>query len=99
MIGAEEGYRLTDKGTLVSTGNHPVETLLPMQQLDEAGFAFIVATVSDTPVKFEFWAMPEKDEKAKGFFARYHPPSKQPFKPADLIAKGLDGYAAIFISR
>lgn len=60
MIGADERYLLTDNGTFFSTGNHPIETLLPMYHLDTAGFAFDVATVSGNPVKFEFWAMPSK---------------------------------------
>ena len=38
MIGADERYLLTDNGTFFSTGNHPVETLLPMYHLDKAGF-------------------------------------------------------------
>jgi len=97
MIGADERYLLTDNGTFFSTGNHPVETLLPMYHLDKAGFAFDVATVSGNPVKFEFWAMPSEDAEVKGFFARYHPQFKQPLKLAEVIAKGLDDYIAIFI--
>lgn len=97
MIGADERYLLTDNGSFFSTGNHPVETLLPMYHLDKAGFAFDVATVSGNPVKFEFWAMPSEDDEVKGFFARYHPQFKQPRKLADVIAGGLDGYAAIFV--
>ena len=62
VIGADERYLLTDNGTMFSTGNHPVETLLPMYHLDKAGFGFDIATVSGNPVKFEFWAMPEQDE-------------------------------------
>jgi molecular chaperone Hsp31 and glyoxalase 3 len=97
MIGADERYLLTDNGTFFSTGNHPVETLLPMYHLDKAGFAFDVATVSGNPVKFEFWAMPSQDEAVKGFFGKYRAQFKEPSKLADLIAKGLDDYAAIFI--
>lgn len=97
MIGADERYLLTDNGSFFSTGNHPVETLLPMYHLDKAGFGFDVATVSGNPVKFEFWAMPSQDTEVKGFFDKYHPQFKQPLKLADVIAGGLDGYAAIFI--
>lgn len=97
MIGADERYLLTANGTFFSTGNHPVETLLPMYHLDKAGFGFDVATVSGNPVKFEFWAMPSQDTEVKGFFDKYHPQFKQPLKLADVIAGGLDGYAAIFI--
>lgn len=97
MIGADERYLLTDNGSFFSTGNHPVETLLPMYHLDAAGFAVDVATISGNPVKFEFWAMPSKDETIKGFFAKYHDQFKQPLKLADVIAQGLDDYAAVFI--
>lgn len=97
MIGADERYLLTDNGSFFSTGNHPVETLLPMYHLDAAGFEFDVATVSGNPVKFEFWAMPSEDEVVKGFFSKYHPQFKTPLKLANVLAGGLDDYAAIFI--
>ncbi|THT95900.1 protein deglycase HchA [Lampropedia puyangensis] len=97
MIGADERYLLTDNGTFFSTGNHPVETLLPMYHLDKAGFAFDVATISGNPVKFEYWAMPSEDEEVKGFFDKYHPQFKQPMMLSRVIEQGLDDYAAIFI--
>lgn len=97
MIGTDERYLLTDNGTFFSTGNHPIETLLPMYHLDKAGFAFDVTTISGNPVKFEFWAMPSEDEVVKGFFKKYHPQFQKPLKLADVVAAGLDEYAAIFI--
>ncbi|KAA0180507.1 protein deglycase HchA [Cupriavidus gilardii] len=97
MIGADERYLLTDNGTFFSTGNHPVETLLPMYHLDKAGFAFDVATVSGNPVKFEYWAMPSEDEEVQGFFDKYHSQFQQPLTLSKAIAQGLDDYAAIFI--
>ncbi|MCR4524739.1 MULTISPECIES: glyoxalase III HchA [Bosea] len=97
MIGADERYLLTDNGTFFSTGNHPVETLLPMYHLDKAGFTFDVATVSGNPVKFEFWAMPSEDREIKGLFAKYRDRFKQPLKLSEVIGEGLDDYVAIFI--
>ena len=97
LIGADERYLLTDNGTFFSTGNHPVETLLPMYHLDKAGFAFDVATLSGNPVKFEYWAMPSEDEEVKGLFARYHLQFKQPLQLSDVVERGLDDYIAIFI--
>lgn len=97
MVGADERYLLTDNGTFFSTGNHPVETLLPMYHLDKAGFAFDVATVSGNPVKFEYWAMPSEDQEVQGLFARYHPRFKRPLTLSTVVAQGLDHYAAIFI--
>ncbi|MCB9944139.1 MAG: protein deglycase HchA [Geminicoccaceae bacterium] len=100
MIGADERYLLTDNGTMFSTGNHPVETLLPMIHLDRAGFAFDVATISGNPVKFEYWAMPREDEVVTGFFDKYRDRFKQPRKLADVIetALGSDSdYIGVFI--
>lgn len=97
MIGADERYLLMGNGTFFSTGNHPVETLLPMYHLDKAGFAFDVATVSGNPVKFEYWAMPSEDEEIKGLFKKYHSSFRQPQKLADIVATGLDDYIGIFI--
>jgi molecular chaperone Hsp31 and glyoxalase 3 len=88
MIGADERYLLTDNGSFFSTGNHPVETLLPMYHLDKAGFAFDVATVSGNPVKFEFWAMPSEDETVKGFFNKYHSQFKEPLRLSTVLEQG-----------
>ena len=100
LIGADERYLLTDNGTMFSTGNHPVETLLPMYHLDKAGFAFDVATLSGNPVKFEFWAMPSEDTEVKDFYAEYREQFKQPLKLADVIETALgddSDYIGVFI--
>ncbi|MGB7996393.1 MAG: protein deglycase HchA, partial [Photobacterium halotolerans] len=89
MVGADERYLQTDNGTMFSTGNHPVETLLPMYHLDKAGFSFDIATLSGNPVKFEFWAMPSEDEDIKGLFAQYRDQFKKPLKLADVVEKAL----------
>lgn len=100
MIGADERYLLTDNGSMFSTGNHPVETLLPMYHLDKAGFTFDVATLSGNPVKFELWAMPSEDAEVKGFFDKYRDQFKQPKKLADVIETALgddSDYIGVFI--
>ena len=100
MIGADERYLLTDNGTMFSTGNHPVETLLPMYHLDKAGFSFDIATLSGNPVKFEYWAMPSEDTEVKSLFAQYRDAFKQPLKLADVIETALgdnSDYLAVFI--
>lgn len=100
MIGADERYLLTDNGTLFSTGNHPVETLLPMYHLDKAGFAFDIATLSGNPVKFEYWAMPSDDAEVKGQYAKYRDQFKTPLKLADVIEQKLgedSDYIGVFI--
>lgn len=100
MLCADERYLQMDNGTFFSTGNHPVETLLPMYHLDKAGFNFDIATLSGNPVKFEYWAMPTEDEEITGLFTRYHEHFKAPLKLADVISAGLGNdsdYLAVFI--
>lgn len=99
MIAADERYLRTDTGKLFSTGNHPVETLVPMYHLHKAGFAFDVATVSGNPVKFEMWAMPTEEAAITGLHQTYLPQFLQPRKLSD-ITDALDDdsdYAAVFI--
>jgi molecular chaperone Hsp31 and glyoxalase 3 len=100
MLCADERYLQMDNGTFFSTGNHPVETLLPMYHLDKAGFSFDIATLSGNPVKFEYWAMPTEDEEITGLFTRYHEHFKAPLKLADVISAELGNdsdYFAVFI--
>ena len=100
VIGADERYLPTDNGTMFSTGNHPVETLLPMIHLDRAGFDIDVATLSGNPVKFEYWAMPREDKAVMGFFAQYRDKFRRPLKLADIVESALgpdSDYIAVFI--
>ena len=99
LIGADERYLPTDTGKLFSTGNHPIETLLPMYHMHKAGFEFDVATVSGNPVKFEFWAMPVDDEAITGLHAEYLEKFRNPLKLSDVVASlGPDSeYAAVFV--
>ena len=55
-------------GKFFSTGNHPVEALLPMLHLKNAGFEFVIATPNGKPVVFEMWAFPKKDEHVKAIY-------------------------------
>lgn len=97
LIASDERYLLMDNGTFFSTGNHPVETLVPMYHLVEAGWDFEIVTLSGNPVKFEFWAMPSEDTRLKEFFERYAEQFKAPKKLANVIADGLDQYFALYI--
>lgn len=100
VIGADERYLLTDNGTMFSTGNHPVETLLPMYHLDKAGFAFDIATLSGNPVKFELWAMPSEDEEVTGLFSKYRDSFKKPLKLSGIVEASLgddSDYIGVFI--
>ena len=100
VVAADERYLPMQNGTLFSTGNHPVETLLPMYHLAQAGFDFDIATLSGNSVKFEYWAMPNEDKAVMSFFAKYRQQFQTPLKLADVIANNLGAdsdYIAVFI--
>ncbi|WP_253705444.1 hypothetical protein [Brachybacterium sp. P6-10-X1] len=46
LIGADERYLRVGGDRFFSTGNHPVETLLPVLHLQAAGYEIEVATAS-----------------------------------------------------
>ncbi len=99
VIGVDERYLGMENGTLFSTGNHPIETLVPMYHLHQAGFKFDVATTSGNPVKFEFWAMPKDDEAITGFHKELLQQFQTPLHLSDVV-KALSPnseYLAIFI--
>lgn len=100
MIASDERYVLMQNGTMFSTGNHPVEMLLPMHHMDQAGFAIEVATLSGNPVKLEMWAMPNEDQAVKSVYEKYLPQFKQPKKLSDVLSKAVgpdSPYLAVFI--
>lgn len=100
MIGADERYVPMDNGTKFSSGNHPIETLVPMIHLVQAGFQIDVATISGNPVKFEYWAMPREDRAVMDFFSSYADQFIRPRKLEDVVAQGLgpeSDYLAVFL--
>ncbi len=97
MVATDERYVPTKGEKLFSSGNHPVETMLPMMHLDAAGFDIDVATLSGNPVKFELWAMPAEDEAVAAFYQRYLPRFRDPKKLADVLAGSLEDYAAVLV--
>ncbi|MFF0463944.1 glyoxalase III HchA [Streptomyces mexicanus] len=100
MIAAEERYVLLENGTMFSTGNHPVEMLLPLHHLMEAGFDVDVATLEGYPAKLELWAMPREDEAVMGTYEALKRKLKQPKKLSEVVAKELgedSDYIAVFI--
>ena len=87
-------------GKLFSTGNHPVEALVPMLHLKNAGFEFEIATISGKPAVFEMWAFPEKDEYVKAIYEEYKSNFEKPLKLQDFIDNSMTemaSYAAVFV--
>ena len=87
-------------GKLFSTGNHPVETLVPMLHLKNAGFDFEIATPTGKPVVLEMWAFPAKDEQVKSLYNEYKSSFEQPKNLQDFVDTSLsapESYAAVFV--
>lgn len=100
VIATEERYMLMRNGAMFSTGNHPVETLLPLHHLVEAGFGVTVATLTGAPAKFEWWAFPRKDAAVVGVWETLRDAFKNPVSLRDVVAEQLGAdspYLGVFI--
>ena len=100
VIFTEQKNMEMQNGKLFSTGNHPVETLVPMLHLKNAGFDFEIATPTGKPVVLEMWAFPEKDEQVKSLYNEYKSSFEQPKNLQDFVDTSLsapESYAAVFV--
>jgi molecular chaperone Hsp31 and glyoxalase 3 len=100
VVFTEQKNLKMQNGKLFSTGNHPVEALLPMLHLKNAGFDFEIATPTGKPVVFEMWAFPEKDEYVKAIYNELKPKFEQPQNLQNFVATSFsntESYAAVFI--
>ncbi len=100
VIFTEQKNLKMQNGKLFSTGNHPVEALLPMLHLKNAGFEFEIATPTGKPVVFEMWAFPEKDDHVKAIYNELKPHLEKPVKLQDFIDASfdtIDEYSSVFI--
>lgn len=96
VIGTEERYMLMRNGTMFSTGNHPVETLLPLHHMLEAGAEIEVATLTGAPVKLEWWAFPQEDTAIAATWDKLKDQMKQPRQLSAVLHENRP-YAALFI--
>ncbi len=99
-IFTEQKNMTMQNGKMFSTGNHPVEALLPMLHLKNAGFDFEIATPTGKPVIFEMWAFPSKDEHVKAIYNEYKKDFERPKKLKTFIDTSLansESYAAVFV--
>ena len=100
MIAAEERYVLLKNGKMFSSGNHPIEMLLPLHHLMEAGFEVEVATLTGYPAKLELWAMPREDDAVMSTYEALKPKLKEPKRLSEVIEHELgpdSDYLAVFI--
>jgi len=100
VICTEEKNLKMKNGKLFSTGNHPVETLLPMLHLRNAGFEFEITTPTGKPAIFEMWAFPKKDDHVNAIYQEHKANFENPRSLPDFISNALnqwESYAAVFI--
>ena len=100
MICTEERNMTMANGKKFSTGNHPVEMLLPILHLKNAGFEVDIVTPTGKPVKIEMWAMPEDDENVKAIYSEYKKKFENPRSLSDFVQNSMNNstdYLAVFI--
>lgn len=100
VLCTEQAQLTMQNGKKFSTGNHPVEMLVPMLHLQEAGFAFDIFTPTGKPVKLEMWAMPEKDVHVMAMYNACKDQLERPGSLAELANNNFDNqhnYIAIYI--
>jgi len=100
VIFTEQKNLKMQNGKLFSTGNHPVEALLPMLHLKNAGFEFEIATPTGKPVIFEMWAFPDEDADVKAIYNELLPRFEKPLNLSGFIDtefEKTDSYAAVFV--
>ena len=100
VIATEQKNMTMANGKQFSTGNHPVETLVPMLHLRSAGFELEIATPTGAPVVLEMWAFPSEDEHVKAIYDDFSESFAKPRSLADFVSTSLDDfdqYAAIFV--
>lgn len=100
LIATQERYLRMAGGEFFSTGNHPVEMLLPLLHLDSAGFEIDIATISGDPVKLEMWAFPKEDQAVKDVYEKYKGKLRQPLNLQKVWGDGFSSetpYIGVFI--
>lgn len=100
VIFTEQKNMTMKNGKEFSTGNHPVEAMLPMLHLKKAGFEFEIVTPTGKPVIFEMWAMPSEDENVINFYNEYKNQFENPGSLQDFVDNSLNdalSYAAVFV--
>ena len=100
VIFTEEKNLEMKNGKFFSTGNHPIEALVPMLHLKNAGFDFEIVTPTGKPVVFEMWAFPQEDEYIKAIYNEYKLSFEQPKKLTDFTTNSFvndSSYAAVFV--
>jgi molecular chaperone Hsp31 and glyoxalase 3 len=100
MVCTEERNLTMANGKQFSTGNHPVEMLVPMLHFKKAGFDIDVCTPTGKSAKIEMWAFPKKDRAVQEIFEEFksqfdHPKNLKTFVESQM--EQSTAYIAVFI--
>ena len=100
MVCTEEKNMTMANGKQFSTGNHPVEMLVPMLHFKKAGFETDIYTPTGKTAKIETWAFPEKDQAVQGIYDEYKDRFEHPGSLAVLVNPDFQvssDYIGVFI--
>ena len=100
MVCTEERNMTMANGEKFSTGNHPVEMMLPILHLKNAGFDVDVVTPTGEPVKIEMWAMTGEDKYIKAVYSELKTKFENPGSLSDFVQNTMSDstdYVAVFI--
>lgn len=100
MICTEENELEMNNGKKFLTGNHPVETFVPVLHFIKAGFKVDVYTLNGKSAKIEMWAMPRKDDAVQGIYHQLEGQLAKPKNLNDFVKNEMatdDNYLGIFI--
>ncbi|MBL7733857.1 MAG: DJ-1/PfpI family protein [Chitinophagaceae bacterium] len=100
VVCTEEKYMPMANGKKFATGNHPLETFVPILHYENAGFEVDFFTATGGSVKLELWALPLLDVAVSNIIEKYddqlvNPKSLKDFVAADM--KSDTEYVAVFI--
>ena len=100
MVCADQRNMIMENGKQFSTGNHPVEMLVPMLHLEQAGFEVDIYTATGNSVKIEMWAMPEEDEAVNALYQKHKTNFENPHSLSDFVQNSMNDespYVAVFL--
>lgn len=100
VVCTEEKYMTMANGKKFSTGNHPVETFVPILHFQDAGYEVDFFTPTGDSVKLELWALPLQDVAVGNIIEKYseqlaHPKSLRDFTEGNFTSE--TDYVAVFL--
>ncbi|MBC9798020.1 DJ-1/PfpI family protein [Sinomicrobium weinanense] len=100
VVCTEEKYMDMANGKKFATGNHPVETFVPILHLQSAGYEVDFYTINGNPINLELWALPLKDAVVSNVIEKYSEQLARPKSLKEFVAGGFKSeseYVAVFL--